>query len=1487
MIVAHNNSVIKQHFISQSFDLSIGQKELWFIHSMSGAAQSAYNEPLVYSLKGYLSHSALESAFKALIKKHASLRTSFEIDQEGNLFQKIHEDTSLNFKVLNLRNDAEITDYIREEITEPFDFKRPSLMRIVLITKNEDEHILLIVLHHIITDGTSFSIFVNDLNTFYNQAIRGETIQNLENQTSFYEHLVFEKTNFESSAYLEQVDKSTEQLKGYSALNFLTTPAGKEQIDIYSGDRVYFTIEKALLEQINEFSQKHRTTVFHFLYAAYSLLIRQYTRSNDVLIGVPFANRESDREQQIMGYFINTIPIRTIIDEQDTFSALVAKVKSLIFSCLCKQSVTFAHVAPKLNIERKASGQHPLIQTLFVWGSTDKLQLKFEGINSQLEHHYYSKTSKFDLSLFMLEENKTSITGYFEYRDTLFEREMVERFVRSFIILLKNILNNPQAGIASFSLLDETEKLCMKEKFFTAKLDRVVKHSLGELFSETASRYPRNIGLVFGANHYDYETIELKSNQWASFIRHTYKQIYGKELASDTLIALCVDRCEDMIFGILGILKAGAAYVPVDPNYPQERINYIINHSQASLLLTHKNQDELNLDFSPEAMIYMDDESIPQSPYFVNKKIEHLINPNDIAYVLYTSGSTGKPKGVAVTHENVNCLFESLDKQFELSEKDVWSLFHTFCFDISVWEIWGAFLYGGTLVVIPYEITRDTRQFYELIAAEKVTVLTQTASAFQMFINEDLRANKKLEQLRYIGFVGESLKVSILRPWVEKYGTEKPQLANLYGITETTVYTNYKFVTQKDIDKGRDNIGWPLEEFSMCVLDNNNDWCPVGIVGEICIGGRGLSRGYLYRDDLTKEKFFPDPYATFLGLPETSLLYRTGDLGRWMEDGSIEYLGRKDFQIKLRGFRIELGEIEAALGSFEGITHTVVLLKGEGDSAYLAAYYTIKPGVKIETANLIAHLKSFLPEYMIPKIVTELPAFPMTVNGKIDRKVLHEYQDLMNTTKTIKPLCSKTEFEIATIWSNILKINIDDIGSSSSFFDLGGNSLLIVKMLTQISNQFEKEFSLSRFIAAPIITTLSAQIDNNDISRQTINDFLERLKRDSILDTTIQPLKEANSNIFTPKVILITGATGFLGAHILAKLLEKTEAKIHCLVRANSPHEALQKIIDKLQKYKLFKPEHLVKINPVLGDLSKTMLGLSKNDFEFLAREVDSIMHVGAWVHHVFDYNTLYNSNTQSVSEALKFAVHGKNKALHFVSTLATNSISPLEKLPVLDPDSIEAQLNFNGYLTSKWVAERLLKEAHARGIAVHVYRPGNIIAGSHGIYEPEDNHTLLRLKGMLQLEKGFVHSQERVEMMPVDLLSQAIIKLSHNPELFAYNLNNSETISWLDYLQLVKMFGFRFTVLQDEKEWNKIISNLDESNAFYKLSHFYKTRNNSDEQTIEEVSIVPDYKIETPSYQQMIEQQLHVLISSGFLEQTQKILLKTSQINQENISHV
>lgn len=1446
------------------FGTSHGQRSLYFIHSLEGDAKSVYNEALVYQLCGRVCESTLAKALTTCMNQHQILRCAYKSDESGTIKTIVHNSCEFPFDMENVDVDSDLEEMITSFIRQPFDLHRPPLIRAKLYKISEDEAKLVIVAHHSITDGNSFGVLIKQLSQTYNNVKASSLPSDIAQYSDFISR---ENAKFGTDPYNSKVEKLANGLKGYSGMNFMSTLNSSETSDIYHGDRVYFDLPENTVQQLKMIARDNKASLFHILFSIYSILLNKYTRADDIVIGVPFLNRDTEVERDTIGYFVNTLPVRVSNVSENSYPELVKLVKKAVLSCLGKQEVVFEDIAKQLHLSRKPYGQHPLIQTLFVLGNTENLQLDFDGVESTLLNQFHSHTAKFDISLFMLEDANKSIRGYFEYRTCLFDQATMKNFSDCFIRLIQNILDDSTKSTSDYSLHTSESLSLMKKELFTAVLDKPVDTSLVKLFDETVKKYPNNIAVVGDDGKLTYAQLSSKVSHLAQYIRRYYQASYNKPVQGNTLIAVCTDRNIDMIIAILSVLKAGAAYVPIDPKYPQERINYIIEHSQSALLLTHRQQQNKIHEFNTQNVIYLDD--IDYSEHVDDADDDYTIIPTDTAYVLYTSGSTGRPKGVSVSHENVICLFRGLERQFSLTESDVVSLFHTYCFDISVWEIWAAFMYGARLIVLPYETTRDPEKLYNSIKEENVSVFTQTASAFQLFINEDLKHADKLENLRYVAFVGESLKVSILKPWAKKYGTHQPYLANMYGITETTVYTNYKFVHQADIDKGRDNIGWPLEEFSMCILDENNQWCPIGIVGEICIGGRGLSKGYLHREDLTNERFINDPYAKFLDLPENTKLYRTGDLGRWVEDGSIEYLGRKDFQIKLRGFRIELGEIEAALGSFGGVSHTAVILKGEGISAYLAAYYTVEPNVTIDTNALQTHMSSFLPEYMMPSTFTEIDAFPMTINGKIDRNVLEQYKDTISGSTNVIPLENEFEYAIAAVWADMLKIDMSCIGRESSFFDLGGNSLLLINMLNNINRLSDVKITVSQFISTPTIARIVSVL-NNDAQLSIDNqNFVQRLKSDIVLDEEIRPApsQSGQSNVFAN--VLLTGATGFIGAHLLAELMNNTHANIYCLVRAEDKLSLIERIVSKLKAYRLSDCIDLSRLSVIQGDISKPNLGLSIEDHNYLKNTIDTIFHVGAHVHHIYDYQTLYNANVNSVVELLRMSTEGTQKSFHFISTLASQYISPIEYLAKPELDEFSLYLNKNGYLVSKWVSEQLVVEANSRGIQAHIYRPGNVIAGANGVYEPYDNHTLLRLKGMLQMKCAYFDPNESLEMMPVDALANAILSLAKAPFAIDYNLQNANSILWRDYILKAKKYGYEVEIINHMDEWNRLIDGITEENALYKFKHLYKY---GDKANVTLPTLNPTYHIQVPDYSELIEMQLRSLCAINFLSTPQSL---------------
>jgi amino acid adenylation domain-containing protein len=589
---------------------------------------------------------------------------------------------------------------------------------------------------------------------------------------------------------------------------------------------------------------------------------------------------------------------------------------------------------------------------------------------------------------------------------------------------------------------------------------------LPELIEEQAARAPEAVAVVLGNQQLSYGELNAKSNQLA---RHLRKLGVGP----DTLVGICVERSLEMVIGLLGILKAGGAYVPLDPEYPKERLAFMLEDSAVTLLLTQAHLVE-SIPASAARVVRLDADW-PTITHERSAKLEPLARPENLAYIIYTSGSTGRPKGVMVTHENVMRLFTATQPWYQFNEQDVWTLFHSFAFDFSVWEIWGALLYGGRLVIVPYLLSRSPDEFYLLLAREQVTVLNQTPSAFRQLIQaeEDSRPSLKLA-LRQVIFGGEALEMQSLRPWFERHGDQQPRLVNMYGITETTVHVTYRPIDAADLNSGS-VIGVPIPDLEIHLLDENRQPVPVGVVGEIYVGGAGVARGYLNRTELTAERFIANPFGNAPG----ARLYKSGDLARWLPNGDIEYLGRADDQVKIRGHRIELGEIESTLARHPGISACAAIAREDtpGDKR-LAAYIVSRNGT-ISSSELREYLQGKLPDYMMPAAFVPLEVLPLTLNGKLDRKALPkpDFEASVDKDNFVAPF-TPTEKTLAGFWGDIL--GLKQVGIRDSFFDLGGNSVLTVRLINKINKSLTVELSVLEFFQNSTIQKLATIIDQQD-----------------------------------------------------------------------------------------------------------------------------------------------------------------------------------------------------------------------------------------------------------------------------------------------------------------------------------------------------------------------------------------------------------------------
>ena len=690
------------------------------------------------------------------------------------------------------------------------------------------------------------------------------------------------------------------------------------------------------------------------------------------------------------------------------------------------------------------------------------------------------------------------------YNPEVLERDSIERMWGQFETLLQSIVGIPERHLAYQSILPKAERHQILHEWNKSEVDFAPDKCLHQLFEEQAERSPDAIALVYEARQLSYGELNRQANQLAHYLR-------SLGVGAETLVGICVERSLDTVICILGILKAGGAYVPLDPSYPQDRIAYSITDSQLSVLLTN----EKHLSDLPEskAQIVCCDRDRQIISSYSDANPNSDVKPSNLAYVIYTSGTTGKPKGVLIEHHNVYRLFAATQSWYDFNCNDVWTMFHSYAFDFSVWELWGALIYGGKLVVVPYLVSRSPDRFYQLLIDQQVTVLNQTPSAFSQLIAIDERSNLDSGlNLRLVIFGGEALDIQSLKPWFERHGDRAPQLVNMYGITETTVHVTYRPITLADTYSQSSVIGCPIPDLKIYLLDKYLQPVPIGTMGEIYVAGAGLARGYLNRPELTEERFIASPFDA------SQKLYKTGDLGRYSDTGEIDYLGRIDNQVKIRGFRIELGEIEAVLAQHPGVRQNAVIVREDTPgNKRLVAYIVDRLEFDLSVRELRKVLQQKLPDYMIPSSIVKLEAFPLTPNGKVDRRALPLPEQFLHE-EIVAPR-NDLEQKLAKIWQQVL--GKDNISVTANFFDLGGHSLLAVSLLTEIENTFGRNLSLGTFLTAPTIENLSSILSQ---------------EASSVSDSLLFTIRTTGSK---PPLFLINAVgTGMLAYKLLAKHLD-------------------------------------------------------------------------------------------------------------------------------------------------------------------------------------------------------------------------------------------------------------------------------------------------------------------------------------------------------------
>lgn len=1047
------------------YPLSPAQKRLYFLYRFD-ESQTSYNMPGVIWIEGDLDPVKLENAVKQVIERHEILRTSFLL-AGGDPVQQVHRE--VNFAMAYRKLDgapASGTDmeaHIRrilpgmvQEFVAPFHLNQAPLLRILLVKLNNEKFVLMFDMHHIISDAVSMEIIIHEIMGLYSGAVLPEL------KIQYKDYAVWQNESLVQEKLRKQEEYWLERFRGEIPVLQLNTDYPRPLIQSFEGAKWNFSAGRDLAAALARLSAETGATIYMILLGALTIMLSKYTGQEDIVIGSPMAGRTHTDLENLIGMFINMLPMRNLPQSGLTCTGFLAGVKENALAAYENQDYQFEHLLDRLNIKRDL-GRNPLFDVVFVLQNAGRAKSSETGLKIT-PYEFEQGISKFDLTLSAV-EHEGDIRFYFEYCTKLFAQGTIEQMAGHLLNILRQMADNPGETLSNLDMLSGMEKreilVDFQQPRATYPNDKVIQ----QLFEASAEKYPARVAVCCQDLKLTYLELNQKANRLARVLRE-------KGVRPNSMVGVILDRSLEMVITILGILKAGGAYLPISPEYPADRISFMIGDSGLKVLVTQIDHLK-NISPDPANSIEVIDIQYVCLDQGEASNLAIINQPEDLAYIIYTSGTTGRPKGSLIEHRNVVQLLCNDQFQFDFSENDVWTMFHSYCFDFSVWEMYGALLYGGRLVIIPAGTAKDAGKYLETLKTEKVTVVNQTPTAFYNLAAESLRRpGDELAGIRYIIFGGEALQPLKLKEWHEKY--PKTKLINMYGITETTVHVTYKEITAKEIAAGISNIGKPLPTLTAYILDRHLKLLPVGAAGELCVGGAGVGRGYLGRPELTAARFIQSPFET------GERLYRSGDLAKFLPNGEIEYLGRIDNQVKIRGFRIEISEIETGLLKHGSIREVTVVSKEDGTgNKYLCAYYTASQ--RLTVAELRGYLAQKLPDYMIPSFFIQLEAIPLTVNGKINKAALPEPVDMVLHTGEYQAPESTVEKELVGIWQKVLQI--EHISVNDNFFEIGGDSIRLMKVYAELRNRYEGKVTMVDLFTYSTVKKLAEYLSKTQDNR--------------------------------------------------------------------------------------------------------------------------------------------------------------------------------------------------------------------------------------------------------------------------------------------------------------------------------------------------------------------------------------------------------------------
>ncbi len=1414
-----DNLILEPSAALEYYPLSSAQKRIFVLEQMESGSIN-YNIPRALVINEKICHDKLKSAIQSLCDRHESLRTSF-VYKDGRMLQKIHPSAAISFEFTEAKEED--LDNIARKFVKPFDLSQAPLVRFCCIQLSSDKSLLLYDIHHIIADLRSIDIIEYEFNQIY----FGKALPVVDLQ--YKDFAVWQNKLLHSEKLKKQKLYWQSIFDGELPVLELPTDLQRPALQSFEGDSLILDLDPEIVMALKELSKQKNATLSSILLTVYNILLYNYTHQEDIIVGMPLVGRFDEKLQNIVGMFVSTIAIRSKLNKNITFSTFLDEIKNDVLNAFENQDYPFDDLINVLDLPRDLS-RNPLFSTMFTY-QTDRFEKVDDALQAQ-KIYLKNRIAKFDLTMSCLEVNG-HIYVEFEYCTKLFFKETIERMKNHFKILVRQVIQHPETAIGQYEMISDEEKLVIETLCQSAKIE--INSTVVDLFESVTAQEKDCIAIISENTSVSYSELHTKANQ----IAHT---LIDKGAQPGDFISILMDRSADLVASIFGIWKAGCAYVSIDPDYPSERISFILKDTNTKFLLIDR------IDKTEKIGDYYSVIKAGDCYESQNRKSFIKINCKDLAYIIYTSGSTGKPKGALIDHCAIMSMFESWKKAY-LNELEKVRLIQTcsFSFDVSVADILRSILTGGTMVMASARNSTDPIVLVDMINKYQINLFDTTPAVLVPFLDIVYEKKLTISSLKIVITASDTVALEDFKRISERFET-KFRILNSYGVTEATIDSCYYDHNIMQTRNSKNTpIGKPYYYTDLFVLGPSLKMLPIGIAGELCIAGPGLARGYLNRPELTTEKFVENPYKS------GQKLYRTGDSVKLLPNGCLEFLGRIDNQLKVRGYRIEIAEIENAINENALIKEACVIGKktASGDTQLCAAVVPVEESdAKNLTQEIVKYLKEKLPDYMVPVNYKILKELPLTHNKKIDKKTLLKiFSQTVQDWKIVEPRNEKDAYLLKEV---ITVLKLKQAGMSDNFFLLGGSSLSAISLVSKLQQNYV--VNLNAIFEYPVLSDLSDHLIARQENLKTILDQLpilieqrnqlagkfanlpELLKEKKIYQKTAQKIADQITlKTRHNEKILLTGATGYLGAYLLRDLLIDTDSQVVAIVRADSDEKARQRLAEISETYfeDNLTDKYCARLTIIHGDLTQKNLGMTNDDYLSLARSVNSIFHAAAKVSHYGFKEDFEKNNILSVQTLLDFANTGIKKDIHHISTIsvATNQINCKEWVLYHEEQTDIGQKHQNEYNRTKLESEKLLLEARKSGINVSIYRIGALFYDSEtGKFQKNKNENALYSLMKSFAELGFVCDiPYPLEVTYVNTMSRIVIGLFKNQDLNnqTYHLINPHGFDMMEYLSCeqsglglnrlpLQAFSAMLLEKYPQVQWSnqieKIILNLNEA---------------------------------------------------------------------------